>query len=128
MVNRIGNLNFDDDVALHGLESSKDIATATTTSMGGVTTTLTAPVVGGRSLSLVAIQSGDEIFGHFTLAQIEAIKSIAAAGVAVTLVHHRGTFNVLVLAVTDVQGVTTDIVVNPTPDHWYQATIQLIEV
>ena len=127
-MNSLGPVAFNDNVRLLGLESSPDIAISSTTSMGGVTTTLTAPVIGGRHLSLVAYQEGEDIHGYFTLAQITAIKTIIAARLPVILTHQRGTFNVLVLSVSEPKLISTDDVVDPTPGHWYQAEIKMIEV
>jgi len=49
---------------------------------------------GGRSM---VINSS----GHMTLTQLEQIRTMQAAGQPVQLVHHRGTFDVLIVDTTD---------------------------
>lgn len=74
---------------------------------------------GGRTLTL----SGEH---HWTLAQVEALQVLQAAGQAVTLVHHRGTFQVVI-------GDTSELApsieyANPTAADWYSGSVSMIEV
>lgn len=77
------------------------------------------PTLGGRELIL----AGDN---HWTLDQVEAIRALEAAGSPVTLIHHRGTFAVLI---ADTTGLTPTIdYADPTAADWYSGAITLIEV
>jgi len=74
---------------------------------------------GGRTLTL----QGEN---HFSLTQVEQIRTIQALGLAVSLVHHRGPFDVLIVDTTDLT--PADAYANPTAADWYSGTITLIEV
>ncbi|MGD9947519.1 MAG: hypothetical protein AB7U29_03455 [Desulfobulbus sp.] len=74
---------------------------------------------GGRTLVL----SGEN---HWTLEQVERIRDLQATGLAVELIHHRGTFPVLIVDTTDLQ--PTDLRANPPDDEEYSGTITMIEV
>lgn len=74
---------------------------------------------GGRSLTL----SGEH---HWTLAQVESLQLLQASGQAVTLVHHRGTFQVVI---SDTSELSPSIeYANPTAADWYSGSISMIEV
>ena len=74
---------------------------------------------GGRSLTI----SGEH---HWTLAQVEQLRTLQAAGQAVTLVHHRGTFQVVI---ADTSELAPSIeYANPTAADWYSGSIAMIEV
>jgi hypothetical protein len=74
---------------------------------------------GGRSLTL----SGP---GPWTLGQIDQIRDFEALAIAVTLVHHRGNFQVLIADTSDLTPV--DDYADPSSDDWYTGSITLIEV
>lgn len=74
---------------------------------------------GGRTLTL----AGEH---HWILAQVEQLRSLQAAGQAVTLVHHRGTFQVVI---ADTSELSPSIeYANPTAADWYSGSISMIEV
>ena len=114
----LGTVELSDHLVLSGLETAPDIAVSQRRTISGESVIQTAPVAGGRKLTL----SGEN---SFTLAQIEAVKALAAMGQPVSLVHHRGTFTVLV-AGTDVEPVEDHA--DPGPDDWYSGDITMIEV
>jgi hypothetical protein len=74
---------------------------------------------GGRTLTL----AGEH---HWTLAQVEQLRSLQAAGQELTLVHHRGTFQVVI---ADTSELSPSIeYANPTAADWYSGSISMIEV
>ena len=123
---KIGNIELDDNLRLYGLEESPDLLVSQVISFDDTSTLQTMPAGNGRALSLVATREGVNYAGVFTLGQIKAIKSIAKARMATVLVHHRGTFNVLITGVSDV-AIDGDLA-NPPDDEWCAATINMIEV
>ena len=74
---------------------------------------------GGRTLTL----SGEH---HWTLAQVEQLRTLQAAGRAVTLVHHRGTFSVVISDTSELAPFIERA--NPKSAHWYSGSIAMIEV
>lgn len=87
--------------------------------IGGAPCVQTDPSTGGRVLTL----QGEH---HFTLAQIESIRAMQAQGLPVDLVHHRGTFRVVITDTSDLA--PSFALADPSPDDWYSGTITLIEV
>lgn len=114
----LGAVTLSNDLILSGLETAPDIAYSQRRTIEGESVVQVAPVSGGRILTL----SGEN---HFTLAEIQAVKALAAAGQAVTLTHHRGTFSVLII------GTPVDPTFdrsNPATDAWFSGDITMIEV
>lgn len=87
--------------------------------IGGASVVQADPASGGRPLAL----AGEH---HWTLAQVTALRDLQAAGQALTLVHHRGTFSVLILDTSELAP-SIDYA-NPTAADWYSGSISLIEV
>ena len=115
----LGDLELSDHLILKGLESAPGVAYSARRTLGGrMVVQVGATLSSGRTLALVSEN-------HFTLAQILAIKNIESAGLPVTLVHHRGTFTVMVVEVTDNPTINYS---DPEPDDWYSGTINMIEV
>jgi hypothetical protein len=119
MATLLGTVSLSDHLVLSGLEQAPDLAYQQRRTIGGRSVVHTAPVAGGRVLTL----SGER---HFTLAEIEAVKAMPA-GVPVTLVHHRGTFQVVIVA-TAVEPDDASLHANPTAAEYYSGDITLIEV
>lgn len=74
---------------------------------------------GGRTLTL----AGEH---HWTLAQVEALQVLQASGQAVTLVHHRGAFQVVISDTSELQ--PSIEYANPTAADWYSGSVSMIEV
>lgn len=126
MTIKIGNIELDDNLSLSGIEESEDIVIQSTTAFDGTVDTLTMPGADKRPLQLSATLSGDTLLGSFTLGQITALKSVARASAPVVLIHHRGTYNVVLTGVVDV--VAVHDVVDPSDTDLYAATINMLEV
>lgn len=109
----LGGIELSNDLVISGLESAPDIVYNPLRLVTGELFVQTAPVIGGRVLSLKGKNA-------FTLQQIVAIKVIAAMGQAVPLIHHRGTFNFLITG-TPVEPVIE--YADPDPDEWYDGEI-----
>lgn len=87
--------------------------------IGGASVVQADGAQGGRTLTL----TGEH---HFTLDQVTALQAMQSAGLTVTLVHHRGTFTVLI---TDTTALEPSIpYANPQTSDWYSGTITMIEV
>lgn len=87
--------------------------------IGGAPCVQTNPASGGRTLTL----SGEH---HWTLAQVDAVRALQSAGLSVTLVHHRGTFQVVIVDTSDL---TPSIpYANPLSTDWCSGSITMIEV
>jgi len=114
----LGSVQLSDHLVLDGIENAPGIAWSQRRTVTGEPVVQVTPVSGGRKLTLSAEN-------HLTLAQVQAIKEIEAAGQPVTMVHHRGSFQVLVVGVD----VAPSIVhADPGPEDWYSGTITMIEV
>jgi len=107
---------YGDELVLRGLDAPA-IALSSQRSEGGTLHILTAPLVGGRAL---------ELEGFITYAQRTAIEALIAAAAAVTLVHPRGTFSVLITA-TAFEDALTEYT-NPRTTEWLTGTISMLEV
>jgi hypothetical protein len=116
----LGALTLSDDLVLSGLETAPDLVVNQKRTLSGRSILQTAPISGGRTLTM----SGER---HYTLAQVQAVKALAALGQPVTLVHHRGTFQVLITA-TALDPDDAGRHSNPTSAEWYSGDITLIEV
>lgn len=116
----IGGMALSDDLVLDGLETSRPAAVSVRKTLGlkTVVRSLAGETTGGRLLTL----SGEY---HFTLAELSAIRDLQATGSALSLVHHRGTFTVVILAI---EAEPATVYANPGSDAWYSATITLQEL
>lgn len=116
----LGTLTLSDDLVLAGLDNAPVVAFSQRRTTSGRSVIRTDPVVGGRTLSLQSER-------HLTLADVTAIRALAAQNEPVTLVHHRGTFTVKVVG-TPVEMDDVELYSNPPDDTWYSGEITLIEV
>lgn len=74
---------------------------------------------GGRQLTLGGVN-------HWTLDQVEQIRAMESAGMAITLVHHRGTFQVVITSTAELQPMRA--YAKPLGSDRYTGSINLIEV
>lgn len=110
--------NLSDHLVLDGLESAPLVVANQQRTLTGVSVVQVAINQGGRVLTL----NGQN---HFTLAQVAAIKALEGTGQAVTLIHHRGTFIVLIVKA---EFTPARDLANPTDEDWYSGEITMIEV
>lgn len=87
--------------------------------IGGASVVQADGNIGGRSLML----QGEH---HWTLGQVEQLRSLEALALPVDLVHHRGAFTVLIIDSSDLTP-STDYA-NPTDADWYSGSLTMIEV
>jgi len=113
----LGGVALSDHLILEGLETSPGVSIFSNRTLGGSMVSVPTQLDGGRTLTL----SGEN---HFTLGEIEAVKSLEALGQTVTLEHHRGSFSVLITNVD----VTPTQYADPVDDDWLSGTITMIEV
>ena len=114
----LGAITLSDSLVLHGLENSVDAAVSQRRTLTGRSVIQVQPTPGGRTLQL-------EGQHHWTYDQVEAIKALAAAGSPVNLVHHRGTFTVVISAIEVEPSLDYS---NPSGSDWLSGTVTLIEV
>ena len=112
----LGGVTLSDHLVLDGLETAPLIAHSQRRTLTGESVVQSAPMSGGRALSLRSEN-------HLTLEQINQVRALA--GQAVTMVHDRGTFTVLVVGI-DVEAAFDHA--DPKTDDWYSGTINMIEV
>jgi len=114
----LGGVTLSDHLILEGLEIAQGIVINQRRTITGRSVIQSAPLVGGRTLFLTSES-------HLTLQQVNDIKQLENAGLPVSLVHPRGTFNVLISGMDitqDEQCVDLDV------DAWFSGTINMIEV
>lgn len=126
MTVRIGNVELNDNLRLRGIESAQKITVATTTAFDGTVDMLTMPAPNKRELRLEARRDGSRVEGYFTLAQLQVIDAITEAGQPTTLLHDRGTFNVLITGKTEPVAIFDYR--NPQADTRYVCSINMLEV
>ncbi|MBU1140879.1 MAG: hypothetical protein KKA76_18035 [Proteobacteria bacterium] len=127
MTVQLGSIVLDDNLQLFGIEQAMDIAVDQVVNLDGSSVLQTMVMGGsGRALAMVATQDGNTVGGVFLRSQIMAIKSLASGGQPVTLIHHLGTFSVLIISTEDISPVIN--YADPRDDDWYVGSIQMIEV
>ena len=114
----LGTVTLSDHLTLTGLETSPDVAVNQRRTLTGRSVLQLLPTPGGRTLVLEGTH-------HWTYAQIAAIKALAALGAPVALIHHRGTFTVVIVAVEVEPSIEY---ANPSGSDWLSGTVTLIEV
>ena len=122
----LGGIELDENLQLQGLETAPDLDVSQVITLGGISHVTTMPREGGRQLALSAINEGGNIHGRYTIEQINAIKTLSALRVPVTLVHHLGTLEVLIVSTAEISPVFG--YADSQSEDWYTGTIKLIEV
>lgn len=113
----LGGITLSDDLVLD--IKGAGVSYSQTRLIGGASVVQADGAQGGRVLTLTSEH-------HLTLAQADAIRTLESQAAAVTLVHHRGTFTVLI---TDTSSLEPSIAyANPQSTDWYSGTITMIEV
>ena len=116
----LGALTLSDDLVLSGLETATEVVVTQRRTLGGVSRLQVDAISGGRTLTLSSER-------HLTLAEIQAIKALAALRQPVALVHHRGSYTVLITG-TPVEPDDASLHSNPSAGDLYSGDITLIEV
>lgn len=114
----LGGITLSDHLILTGDITAQRVVANKRRTIGGEAHITTATVSSGDDLIL----SGEN---HFTRAQIVSIKELEAARTAVSLVHHTGTYIVLVTG-TNVE--QTFNYADPVSTDWYSGDITMIRV
>lgn len=114
----LGSMSLSDHVILRGLDDAPQHAWSQRRLLSGRLLVQRGSVfTGGRTLTL----SGENCF---TKADIEALRNMVTARATVSLVHPRGTYSVMITAVTPTPLYEY---VDPEDDDIYSADITLIE-
>jgi hypothetical protein len=121
----LGGITLSDDLRLTGTKNQPRIAGNVRITLGGRAVAQGTPIASGRQLVLEAVRDGDAILGYFTGTQVDQICTLRDNMTTAALVHHLGTFQVIVTAVDvdDLKGVA-----DPAAAAEYFGTITMIEV
>ena len=114
----LGGIALSDELILDGIETATEVVITQRRTLAGVSNLTADPAPGGRQLQL----QGDN---HWDLAQVDAIRALRALMQPVQLVHHRGTFDVLIGAIDVDPSISYS---NPDDTTWYTGTVTMIEV
>lgn len=117
--------DLSDDCRLDGLETAKPAVFNQRRFIGGDLNVQVDDNSGGLELRIVAEKVGQNVYGYYTLDQVTELHALWAAKNTVSLVHHRGTFSVLIIDVdvTPVVGVA-----DPAGDAIYVGTVTVLEM
>jgi hypothetical protein len=121
----LGGIVLSDSLTLPGIHSRRKIATDVRQTLGGLGVVQHAPIQSGEAITLSAEGGGGRVRGYFTTAQVESIEALEALGEPVTLVHHLGSWQVVIIG-KDLAGI--DNFLDPDGDDLYVGTITMIEV
>ena len=113
----LGGLTLSDDLILDIAAAPAGISQRRL--IGGASVVQSDGSSGGRTLVL----RGEH---HWTLTQIEQLRTLQALGLPLPLVHYRGSFSVLIVDSTDLT--PSFDYANPTAADWYSGSLTLIEV
>jgi hypothetical protein len=97
MTASIGGLALSDDLILSGPINQARVATKTRATLGGRTVVTAVPQATGRLLVLSTYRGSGGSAGTVTMTQAEQLAAWRDAASEVELVHHRGTFRVVIL-------------------------------
>ena len=121
----LGGITLSDSLTLPDIKSRRKVASSVQQTLGGRGVIQTMPIESGEVITLAAEGSGDRIRGYFTTAQVASIEALELAGLPVTLVHHLGTWSVVIIG-KDLTGM--DNFVSPGGADLYVGTITMVEV
>lgn len=113
----LGTVTLSDDLSLDIGPAAAGISQRRL--IGGASVVQADGSSGGRTLVLSGVH-------HWTLTQIEQLRTLQALGLPLALVHHRGTFSVVIVDSTDLMPSFDHA--NPTAADWYSGSLTLIEV
>jgi len=121
-INQLDVVELDDDLSLTGFENRPLRAGSVRYLLDGGYVDQSVGVSGGE-LVLSADVQGNQIYGSFTLAQVEAINALRASRQVVPFTHHRGSWQVKVIGAEFAQ---VQEVVNPTSEQLYTGRVTLL--
>lgn len=113
----LGAITLDENLILDGLETAP-VRVNQRRTLAGRPITQAAPAPGGRTLIL----SGEH---YWTYDQATAIRALSGLGQPVTLSHHRGSFQVLIVSIELEPSITY---ANPSGSDWLSGSVTLLEV
>lgn len=118
---RLGNIELSPHLRLRGLLDWPQVQFAAQRSIDGLYLYAASPAMqGGRPLTL------DGSGAHFTVRQLRAILNLQAQGQPVELVHHVGSFRVLITNITSPE-LWIDYADYSDTDY-VSATVEMVEV
>lgn len=124
-VNSIGGLALSDDLTLSGTINQPRVATSTRITLGGVTIVTAMPQTAGRLLVLATHRGSSGLAGTVTMAQATQLAAWRDAAAEVELIHHLGTFRVVILSL-ELEPITG--VADPGVSSLMAGAITMIEV
>jgi hypothetical protein len=120
----LGGITLDESLALPGFKNRRPVVISSQPTILGREVVQSAPVLSGQRLVLEARLDGQQILGHFTGTQIDAIRALWD-GSTIPLVHHLGSWQVVIesIDVYEVQDYA-----DPVAADLYVGTVTMIEV
>ena len=113
-----GTVTLSDHLTLSGLETGQAAAIGQRRTLTGRSVLQVQPTPGGRTLMLEGTH-------HWTYDQVAAVQALAASGAPVSLVHHRGTFSVVIASIEVEPSIDY---ANPSGSDWLSGSVTLLEV
>ena len=113
----LGGLSLSDELTLD--IGQPEVGYSSRRLIGGANVVQVDGASGGRTMIL-------EGKNHWTFGQAEQIRALQGTGQTLTLVHHLGTFQVVIIDTSEL--VPTRRFKNPVADTLYTGSITLIEV
>jgi hypothetical protein len=121
----VGGIALSEDLTLTGPINQPRVAMSARQTLGGRVVVQSLPVSAGRELLLATRRGNGGIAGTFTGAQGEQLAALRDGAQPVALVHHRGSFSVVILTIElePINGVA-----DPGAETLMVGTITMIEV
>lgn len=113
----LGGISLSDELVLE--PAPPEIGLSSRRLIGGTNVVQVDGVEGGRKMTL-------EGKNHWTYGQAEQVRALQAAAQPITLIHHLGTFRVIIADTADL--VPTRKFKNPVSSTLYTGSITLLEV
>lgn len=121
----LGGIVLDDDLRLVG-DLGPQIAMSVRRTFGAPVAQR-CQVTAGKVLVLSADMDGNDIYGEFTRTQYQQIAALRDGGNPIDLVHHNGTYQVIIPS-DGINLTSIDDHSDPGPDESYTGTITMITV
>jgi hypothetical protein len=126
MAVRINGVDYNSNLRLRGLEGHRQIEISRKVAFDGTVYIDTMPGAARRQLALEALRSTRGVEGYWSLAEIETVNALVAAGQPVSVEHDRGSFTVLLVGFTELAPVIDYR--DPGPATKYTGTLNMQEV
>lgn len=121
----LGGLALSDDLALYGPVNGSKMLLQVQQTLGGSVVVAGLPIVSGREFVLQGSDDDGRVAGVLTKTQVDQLEAMRDTMQTVELVHHVGTYSVIITAI-EVQAVAGEV--DPVAATWFVGTVTLLEV